>query len=108
MKKPVEMKKPYPIELHDGGVATTVDVWNMLTASRDGDLEQVNGLAASNPGLLTCQFDYTSPIHFAVREGHYEMVRYFVESGAFDPGYWVHPFKDSLITVAEDRGFVEV
>jgi len=102
------MKNPYPIELHDGGVATTIDVWNMLTASRDGDLEQAKSLAASNPGLLACQFDYTSPMHFAVREGHYEMVRYFVESGAFDPGYWVHPFKDSLITVAEDRGFVEI
>src|SRR5262249_20845080 len=27
-----------PMELHDGVVSTTTDVWNMLAASRDGDL----------------------------------------------------------------------
>jgi ankyrin repeat protein len=108
MKKPVEMENPYPIELHDGGTATTIDVWNMLTASLEGNVERVTAFVSETPGLLTCQFDYTSPMHFAVRKGHYELVRYFVESGAFDPGYWVHPFKDSLITVAEDRGYDEI
>ncbi|MGB7069108.1 MAG: ankyrin repeat domain-containing protein [Pyrinomonadaceae bacterium] len=108
MKKPVEMREPYGIELHDGGVATTIDVWEMLNASIDGDLNRVKDLAKHEPGMITCQFDYTSPIHFAVREGHYELVRYFVEEGAFDPAAYVHPFKDTLITVAADHGFDEI
>jgi hypothetical protein len=108
MKKPVEMNEPYAIELHDGGVATTIDVWEILTASLNGDIERVKELAESYPGIITCQFDYTSPMHFAVREGHYDLVRYFVEAGALDPGYWVHPFKDPLVMVASDRGFDEI
>ncbi|HEV8590756.1 MAG TPA: ankyrin repeat domain-containing protein [Pyrinomonadaceae bacterium] len=108
MRKPVEMETAYPIELHDGVVATTIDVWEMLNASLSGDLRRVSELVEQIPGLLTCQFDYTSPIHFAVREGHYELVRYFVEAGALDPGYWVHPFKDPLVSVAFARGFDEI
>jgi uncharacterized protein len=108
MKRPVEMEAAYPIELHDGGVATTVDVWETLVASLSGDLQRVRELVEENPGLLTCRFDYTSPMHFAVREGHYELVRYFVEAGALDPGYWVHPFKDPLVNIAFDRGFDEI
>ncbi len=108
MKTPVEMTASYPIELHDGAVATTTDVWKMFSACVTGDLTMVKELSEPNSGLLTCQFDYTSPLHFAVREGHYELVRYFVENGALDPGYWVHPFKDTLLMVAEDRGFDEI
>jgi ankyrin repeat protein len=98
------MRSAYPIELHEGRVAETTDVWAMLNASLEGDIDDIRRLAESNAGLLTCQFDYTSPLHFAVREGHFEVVSFFVESGALDPGYWVHPFKDPLMTVAEDRG----
>ncbi len=108
MKKPVEMNERYEIELHDGGVATTIDVWEMLNASIAGDLNHVMALANLHPGMISCQFDYTSPLHFAVREGHYELVRYFVEAGAFDPSSYVHPFKDTLITAASDRGFDEI
>jgi uncharacterized protein len=108
MKRPVEMQKSYPIELHDGGIATTLDVWGMLTASFSGDLARVKELATRHPQIVTCQFDYTSPMHFAVREGHYELVRYFVEAGALDPGYWVHPFKDPLVMIAEERGLDEI
>lgn len=108
MKKPVEMKEPYAIELHDGGVATTIDVWDMLNASLNGDLGRVKELAERHPGIITCQFDYTSPMHFAVREGHYDLVRYFVEAGALDPGYWVHPFKDPLVMIAEERGLTAI
>jgi uncharacterized protein len=108
MKTPVEMRSAYPIELHEGRVAQTTDVWTMLNASLEGNIGQVKSLAESNPGLLMCQFDYTSPLHFAVREGHFELVRFFVESGSLDPGYWVHPFKDTLVMVAEDRGLDHV
>ena len=108
MIQPFELKKTHPIRLHAGGVSTTTDVWNMLNASFDGDSDRVAALVDSNPLLLTCQYDYTSPLHLAVREGHVELVRLLAERGALDPTYRTHPFLDSLITVADDRDFDEI
>ena len=108
MIQPFEMEDPHPIKLHDGGVSTTTDVWNILSASFDGDLNQVKALVDLTPGLLTCQYDYTSPLHLAVREGHVDLVAFLVERGALDPSYRTHPFLDPLLTVAEDRGFEEI
>ena len=45
MIQPFEMKETRPMELHDGVVSTTTDVWNMLTASQDGDSERAKELA---------------------------------------------------------------
>ncbi len=108
MIQPNEMKTPRPMHLHHGVIATTTDVWNMLTASRDGDLRRVQALAAQCPALLTCQYDYTCPLHLAVREGHLELVRYLVEQAGIDPNYQMHPFLESLLTCAEDRGYAEI
>src|SRR5215510_16479008 len=108
MIQPIEMKETRPMQLHNGVVSTTTDVWSMLTASQDGDLDTVKDLAQRYPALITCQYDYTAPLHLAVREGHLDLVRYFVEQGALDPTYKTHPFLDSLVTVAEDRGYDEV
>ena len=105
---PLEMKESHPIRLHDGGVSTTTEVWDMLSASFDGDLSRVKVLLDRSPGLLTCQYDYTSPLHLAVREGYLDLVAFLVERGALDPSYRTHPFLDPLLTVAEDRGFEEI
>ncbi len=103
-----EMRATRSMILHNGVVSTTIDVWNMLTASRNGDLEHVKELAQHCPALIPCQYDYTSPLHLAVREGHLDVVRYLVEQGALDPGYRTHPFLESLLTVADDRGEAEI
>lgn len=104
MIQPVEMRTTRPVSLHDGASSTTTEVWNMLLASRDGDIDRVTTLASGCPALLTCQFNYTPPLHFAVREGHVDLVRYLVSHEALDPTYVTYPFKDSLVTMADDRG----
>jgi hypothetical protein len=70
MIQPFEMKETRPMQLHDGVVSNTTDVWNMLTASQNGDLDPVKELAQRCPALIACQYDYTSPLHLTVREGH--------------------------------------
>ena len=108
MIQPLEMKETHPIKLHAGGVSTTTEVWAMLSASFEGDLDRIRALVDANPLLLTCEYDYTSPLHLAVREGHVDVVPFLVERGALDPTYRTHPFLESLTTVADDRDFTEI
>lgn len=86
-------------------MSTTTAVWNILAASYKGDLEAV---WAAGPGLIYAQYNYTPPIHFAVREGHTDLVRYLLAEGAYDPSYKTYPFRESLLTVAQDRGHREI
>jgi uncharacterized protein len=107
MIQPVEMQRTLAMTLHGDASSTTTEVWEMLCASRDGDLDRVMQMIALRPELSTCQFNYTPP-HFAVREGHVALVRALVERQAFDPAYKAYPFGDSLLTIAQDRGHTEV
>ena len=77
----------HPVDLKDD------DVWAMFQASWSGDLDQVKALVARRRELALCEYNYTPPIHFAVREGHLEMVRFLLEQGA-DPTYRTYPFHD--------------
>ena len=56
----------HPVDLKDD------DVWNMFQASWNGDLDQVKALVSRRRELAVCEYNYTPPIHFAVREGHLE------------------------------------
>ena len=108
MIAPVEMRQPRPMTLHGGASSTTTEVWEMLSACRDGDLDRMLQLIAKRPDLSTCQYNYTPPLHFAVREGHLPLVRVLVERKALDPSYKTYPFGDSLLTMAQDRGHDEI
>lgn len=105
MMQPIELKMDFPIALANGVRSTTSRVWSVLTAASRGDLNEVKELAASCPELLYAQYNYTPPIHFAVREGHLELVNYLLAQGAYDPNYKIYPFLDSLETMAKDRGY---
>ena len=108
MIKPVEMRTELPMSLSHDVVSTTTKVWETLVASKEGDLTRLKVLAAECPELVYAQYNYTPPIHFAVREGHVAMVEYLLGQGALDPSYITYPFKDSLIIVAEDRDYKEI
>jgi hypothetical protein len=108
MIQPVEMRGTMPMTLHGGASSTTTEVWEMLSASRSGDFGWATQLVSRRPELSTCQFNYTPPLHFAVREGHLPLVRALVDRGALDPRYKTYPFGDSLLTMAQDRGHDDV
>ena len=82
MIRPFELRETRTIKLPSGDFSTTDDVWSMLTAARDGDLERVKALASLCPTLVRCEYNYTPPIHFAVREGHLDVVRFLLDQGA--------------------------
>src|SRR5262245_41690015 len=108
MIQPPAMMKRLPMELHDGVVSTTTDVWSTLIAAYHGDLDRLKEQVQGCRALVTCQYDYTSPLHLAVREGHLDTVRYLVALRGLDPTYRTHPFLESLVTVADDRGYYEI
>ncbi len=105
MIQPIEMKLSLPMKLANGVISTTAKVWDILTASKNGDLQKVKALVDECPELAYAQYNYTPPIHFAVREGHADLVNYLLDLGAHDPSYSIYPFLDSLQTLADDRGF---
>ena len=108
MIQPNEMKLNFPMKLSNEKVSTTTQVWDILVASKDANLEKVKELVNECPELIYAQYNYTPPIHFAVREGHVDLVNYILDQGALDPKYITYPFKDTLLTVAQDRGYNEI
>ena len=96
------------MEIAPGVFSTTVRVWETLKASYEGDLQKLKELVAGQRELIYAQYNYTPPIHFAVREGHAEMVKYLLSEGALNPAYRNAAFRDSLITVAADREYMEI
>lgn len=108
MIQPSEMKLDLPVELANGVMTTTSKAWEILAASKNGETEVVRKLVDECPELVYAQYNYTPPIHFAVREGHAALVNFLLDKGALDPGYITYPFKDTMLTVAGDRGFEEI
>jgi len=105
MIQPLEMKQGLPMKLSNNSVSTTTKVWDTLVASKEGDLNRIKALAKECPDLVYAQYNYTPPIPLAVREGHEALVEYLLGLGALAPAYKIYPFNDSLLTIAEDRGF---
>jgi ankyrin repeat protein len=105
---PVEMRAGFTMRLQDNSTVATADVWSMLIAARDGDLERVTTLAAAAPALVRCEYNYMPPVHLAAREGHLEIVRFLADRGGVNPKYKTYPYNEPLVTVAADRGYGEI
>jgi ankyrin repeat protein len=96
------------MKLSNNVVSTTTKVWEMLVAGKEGNLNRIKELAGECAELVYAQYNYTPPIHLAVREGHMDVVKYLLDLGALDPSYKIYPFQDTLLTIAEDRGHKEI
>jgi ankyrin repeat protein len=96
-----QLQMIHPADLKDD------EIWEMLSASRAGDLDRVKELVSRRPELARCEYNYTPPIHFAVREGHLSLVRYLLDQGV-DLNYKTYSFGDSLLTMARDREYHEI
>lgn len=105
--RPVELSPGRRWTLADGTIVPTDDVFAMFVAAREGDMAAVKRLVAHRPVLATVEYNYTPPMHFAVREGHRDIAEFLLNHGA-DPAYRSYPFQESLLTFAEDRGHVEL
>src|SRR6266513_1031222 len=108
MIQPIELRSELPVKLANEAISTTIKVWDMLVASRDGNLRKIKELAEECHELIYAQYNYTPPIHFAVRGGHSDLVKYLLDHGAYDPDYKTYPFQDNLIAIARERGYQEI
>jgi hypothetical protein len=105
---PIEMRTPLPLTLQDGVRSRTTTVWDVLISARDGRLDRLEELIATCPSLVHCDYNYMPPLHLAVREGHTDVVRWLLARGAANPKYETYPYRESIVTVAEDRGLDEI
>lgn len=78
------------------------EVWAMLRAAATGDLATVEQLAAHDPSLLDCEYEYRTPLHFAVRENQIEVAQFLLEHIS-DP---VYGFPESPLEMARSRGSI--
>lgn len=76
-------------------------VWDAITAAAAGDVSALRRLLDREPNLHRATYWYTSPLHFAVREGQLEATRLLLEAGA-DPSVTGLQGED-LVTTARDR-----
>jgi len=92
--------------LRSDDLCATEDEWRMVEASRIGDSATVSSLLQAYPALSGAQVWYTTPLHFAVGEGHIDVVRLLLEAGA-DPTVTRHTGESPVMT-ARDRGHEDI
>lgn len=101
--KPAELAADVPDWTGHRGEA----VWSILNAAREGDIDTLRELLNDDATLANVDYWYTTPLHLAVRQGHLDAVALLVEAGA-DLTHRSLYQSETLLTIAEDRGQVEV
>lgn len=102
--RPYEMR---PGQMDWRGQWSTDDVWEILIASRSGNVQRVRELLQKEPSLVNADYWYTPPIQFAVREGNIDVVKVLVEAGA-DTSHRSLDGRETLMDFAQDRGHTSV
>jgi ankyrin repeat protein len=77
------------------------DVWATLTAAISGDIDTLRTLISSDSALVNCEYEYFTPIRFAVRENHRPVVDFLLDHDA----NLADEAGDSLVQIARDRGY---
>lgn len=76
-----------------------VDIWEMFQAAINGNLPVIKQLLKQDPELIHCSYQYYTPLYFAIRENHFELVEFLLRhsnKGGSRPG--------RLPVIARDRG----
>ncbi|HEY0678692.1 MAG TPA: ankyrin repeat domain-containing protein [Chitinophagaceae bacterium] len=102
MTQPEQLSKPERLHWSPG---TGTDVWRMLCAAKDGNINQIRTLVEKDASIIHSSYDYRTPLSFAVCENHLEVARYLIEKGA-NPIESGTP--DTLLQIAVDRGYEEM
>ena len=104
MTQPDALKKSEPLTWSTG-IGT--DVWELIGACIQGDLEEVKRLVAKDPTLARCHYNYRKPLYFAVRENQLAVTEFLLEHDPNPIGLAVNDSPPSL-TVADVANFLHV
>ncbi len=102
MHQPDELKSEQPLLWSMG---TGQEVWSMLFAAYKGDLATIKQLLAREPKLSRCQFQYRTPIYFAVRENNLAVAEHLLRFSTDPLSLAVN---DQLVDICQDRGLTEM
>src|SRR5688572_13644589 len=99
------MIQPEPLTRHEPlvwspGLGT--DVWEMFIACATGNLDKVRQLLEKDPALIRSQYEYRTPLSFAVRENQLHVAELLLDRGAASVGL------GDPLEMAHDRGYVEM
>ena len=98
--------KPFEFRLEQSqeeSLILPIGLWNLVNAARDGDLPEVKRILDARPDAVDAGFWYMRPIHFAVREGHLDLVKFLVEEKKADFTQESLYGQETLLQMAEDR-----
>src|SRR4051812_44565147 len=94
---PLRKNEPWPWSPGNG-----TDVWAILMACRNGELDEVKRLLAKDPSLLRSHYEYRTPLAFAVRNNRLDIAEYLMDLGANNVGF------GSPLEMAHENGHREM